>query len=213
MNLIKLSILLTFVLLGSATQAFPGQLMHLKSIKELRMEKIDKQTLDYSCGAASLAILLKYYFGDTLDETIILSDIVLRLNEKEVQNRAKEGFSMLDLKRAAERFGYIADGVKLSPQSVHLLKGPVIILLKMKKENHFVVLKGVSNNRAYISDPIRGNLRLSLDNLFEVWHGEALILGLEGFGIPLDHELRPPQRSYMLPEEATVRAFKSIPLS
>lgn len=123
--------------------AFSEKLIHLKSMRQMQSEKINKQTFDYSCGAASLAILFRYYFNDDIDEKTILADIVYRLDKNAIEDRARNGFSMLDLKLSAERLGYVADGVKLSLDSVKRLKGPIIILLKTDKENHFVVLKGV----------------------------------------------------------------------
>jgi predicted double-glycine peptidase len=45
----------------------------VRNWKALRDERIVKQDLDYSCGAASLATLLNYYYGQHLTEAQILA--------------------------------------------------------------------------------------------------------------------------------------------
>jgi hypothetical protein len=46
------------------------------SLKELRDRYVIKQQLDYSCGAAALATLLIYYFGEETSEPEILQILV-----------------------------------------------------------------------------------------------------------------------------------------
>ncbi len=177
------------------------------------MQGIERQTLDYSCGAAALALLLSHYFEDPITEGQILADIVLRLPDTAMFERTLEGFSMLDLKMTAENLGYTADGVLLPAESVYALKGPVIILLRRSKLNHFVVLKGVGQGRAFLADPARGHLRLPLFQLFQEWQGEALIVGREGFGVPTQHNLNIPGSRYISPETDAVRTLQRIPIN
>ncbi len=106
-----------------------------------RTQGIQRQTLDYSCGAAALSILLDQYFEDPIGEEDILADIVFRLTKDNMVKTMTEGFSMLDLKPAAERLGYTADGVRLPANAVEALKGPVIILLRTKKPQSFCCVK------------------------------------------------------------------------
>ncbi|WP_212637020.1 C39 family peptidase [Desulfovibrio gilichinskyi] len=174
------------------------------------MENIKKQTLDYSCGAAALSILLTDYFEDEIDEITVLDNIVFHLSDEEIKERIVEGFSMLDLKKTAEGLGYTADGVMLPHESITALKGPVIILLRRVKTNHFVVLKGASQGRAFIADPTRGNLRVPLYDLFDEWSGETLIVGRDGFGLPQKHKLSTPKGRNVAPEERTTRALQTI---
>ncbi|EIJ47713.1 hypothetical protein GWL_19540 [Herbaspirillum sp. GW103] len=63
------------------------------------MQEIERQTLDYSCGAAALAILLRLYFDHPVEEQDVLADIITRLPKPELADRIKHGFSMLDLKQ------------------------------------------------------------------------------------------------------------------
>ena len=207
----KVLSILILTTLGAQINAGTGPT--LKPMSLLKMQGIERQTLDYSCGAAALALLLSRYLEDPITEAQILSEIVLRLSDTAMLERAVEGFSMLDLKLAAENLGYAADGVLLPPESVYALKGPVIILLRRSKLNHFVVLKGVSKGRAFLADPSRGHLRLPLFDLFQEWKGETLIVGREGFGTPASHALRLPGKPYISPETETVRMLQNIPIN
>ncbi|MGY2224671.1 C39 family peptidase [Pseudomonas gingeri] len=182
----------------------------LRSMSQLKVQGIQRQTLDYSCGAAALSLLLNRYLDDPVTEAQILADIVLRLPESERLERVTDGFSMLDLKSVAENLGYTADGVLLPPQAVHALKGPVIILLRRKQLNHFVVLKGVGQGRAFLADPARGHLRMPLHQLLREWQGETLMVSREGFGLPDQHPLGIPARHDLSPETDTVRILQGL---
>ena len=46
----------------------------LKSMKDLRDQGLVKQRFDYSCGAAALATVLRYGFGDEVTERDILTE-------------------------------------------------------------------------------------------------------------------------------------------
>ncbi len=69
----------------------------LKSMKDLRDQRLVKQRFDYSCGAAALATVLRYGFGDEVTERDILTELFDLLPEDEEGLRRKEGFSLLDL--------------------------------------------------------------------------------------------------------------------
>ncbi|MFJ4386079.1 cysteine peptidase family C39 domain-containing protein [Pseudomonas sp. NPDC089408] len=143
----------------------------------------------------------------------ILADIVYRLSKDEEIERMHEGFSMLDLKQSAQRLGYSAAGVMLPIEAASQLKGPVIILLRPNntKLHHFVVLKGVSGGHAFLADPARGHLRMPLFELAAQWRGETLILGRDGFGLPLQHALTPPRGNAVAPEQQVTRALQRVP--
>lgn len=177
------------------------------------MQGIRRQTLDYSCGAAALSILLESYFNENLSEEQILADIVYRLSKEEEADRMREGFSMLDLKQSAERLEYNATGIKLTLEAATRLKGPVIILLRPKntKLHHFVVMKGITAGHAFLADPARGNVRLPLFELAQQWQGETLVIGRKGFGLIEDHNLALPHGSAVAPERDVTRALQRVP--
>jgi uncharacterized protein len=161
----------------------------LLSWKELRDRNVVIQRFDYSCGAGALATLMRYYFRDNVDEDEILLSILGRMTEEEVQDREKNGLSLLDLKRCAEQRGYLAAGVKLNYASLPKLKGPVLIHLEREDYKHFAVLKGARGDRIYLADPSRGNIRMSVDRFAKEWSGIALVLGKRDFGLPQKYPL------------------------
>ena len=79
----------------------------------LRDDHVVKQRMDYSCGAAALATLMRHYFEDDVTEKDILTDIFNHLSPAELLDRQTEGLSLLDLQQAAERRGYQSAGVQL----------------------------------------------------------------------------------------------------
>jgi hypothetical protein len=88
------------LLLGQPAQAAsirigPGARIDvpLKSLKDLRDENLVKQRFDYSCGAAALATILRYGFGDEVAEREILKELFDLLSEDEEDLRRKEGFT------------------------------------------------------------------------------------------------------------------------
>lgn len=184
----------------------------LKSMQDLKFKDIERQTTDYSCGAASIAILLSNYFGDAYGEMTLLSDIVMRLPQEEMAVRLKEGFSLLDLKQLVMRLGYTAEGVKLPLGAAEALDGPIIVLLKKGTFKHFVLLKGAKNGRAYIADPVQGHIRMPMWELGSQWDGEALVVERKGFGLPMTHGLNLPADQQSLPEEDAVRVLQHTPL-
>jgi uncharacterized protein len=156
----------------------------IHSWKELRDKNVVIQGFDYSCGAGALATLMQYYFGHDVSEEMILLNILGPMSRDEVEDREKNGLSLLDLKICAERMGYQAAGVKLKYSSLPQLKGPVIIHLEKREYRHFAVLKGVRGDRVYLADPSRGNIRMSVDRFAKEWSGICLVLGKPGFGLP-----------------------------
>ncbi|MGH8498716.1 MAG: C39 family peptidase, partial [Methylococcales bacterium] len=115
-----------------------------------------------------------------------------------VENRTQLGFSMLDLKRFAERRGYRALGVKLKASALPKLRGPVLVYLETADFRHFAMLRGVREDRVYLADPSRGNIRMSIYRFLEEWPGYVLIVNKPGFSLP---EKYPG----MITEEAPIR--------
>ena len=78
---------------------------HVKSWLELRRENIVVQKRDYSCGAAALATLVRYYWGDQVTEEMVLRDLDKMLTREEALDRVKNGLTLTDLRRVAVRAG------------------------------------------------------------------------------------------------------------
>ncbi len=145
----------------------------VKSMKDLRDKDLVKQRLDYSCGAAALATILRYGFGDEVTEREILIDLFDLLSEDEKGLRRKEGFSLLDLQQVARARGYKAQGFRLAPEYLPKLGGPVIVFIEPRGYKHFAVFRGVKGDRIYLADPSRGNIRMPAYRFLDIWLGES----------------------------------------
>lgn len=161
----------------------------VESWKAIREKGIVMQSYDFSCGSAALATLMRYYFQDDVDEREVLENLLDHLSDDEVKQRQEDGLTMLDLKQCAERMGYQAVGVKLEPQILPQLQGPVLIHMQRGDYKHFAVLRGVRNDRVYVADPSSGNVRLTIPRFLSQWTDVALILGKPGVGLPTDYPL------------------------
>lgn len=151
-------------------------------MKDLRDRGLVKQRLDYSCGAAALATILRYGFGDEVTEQDILTNLFDLLSEKEKEFSRKEGFSLLDLQRVAQARGFKAQGFRLEPQYLGRLGGPVIVYIEPRGYKHFAVLRGVRGDRVYLADPSRGNVRMPAYAFLESWlqdGGKGIIFAVE----------------------------------
>ena len=185
---------------GLATEesAYEESAYKVKTWVGLRDEYAIKQRFDYSCGAASLATLLHYYYGDDIGETEILKDIIAHLDKEAVKNRTQIGFSMLDLKNFVERRGYRAIGVKLKATAVPKLRGPILVYLEIAEFKHFAMLRGVREDRVYLADPSRGNVRMSIYKFLDEWPGYALVVQKPGVKLPEEYP-------GMISEESPIR--------
>ena len=199
---------LLIMLVGGCAGRTQGQSPSLQSdpvvvrhtLKELRDQNVVKQALDYSCGAAALATLMIYYYGEATSEEELLTLLQGQLTEEERNIKAERGFSLLDLKRVSQAKGYRAAGFKLTASQLTRLAAPVLVFVEPLGYKHFAVLRGVGGGRVYIADPSRGNLRMSIDRFLDEWQGIVFVLGKPGEENIRDHKLLPPRPVYLPPE-------------
>jgi predicted double-glycine peptidase len=79
----------------------------VRSVLEIRRERVMIQKWDLSCGAAALGTLLRYQFGEPVTEKEIARVLMSRseyVGHPELV-QAREGFSLLDLKRYVQTYG------------------------------------------------------------------------------------------------------------
>jgi uncharacterized protein len=148
----------------------------VKTFKDLKFQNIVRQTLDYSCGAASLATILTYYFGKETAEDEILNSVFSHADSMQIDRIKQKGLSLLDLKNYGESLGYKVKGYKLPDH--HLLtklKMPAIALIDHKGISHFVVIKGTVGEDVFIADPARGNMIIRLKEFGGIWENTILV--------------------------------------
>jgi uncharacterized protein len=93
---------------GIAGEPYSADGRHpVRSLLEIRREGVMIQGWDLSCGAAALAILLRYEFGEPVTEKDIARGLMRRSEYVEHPEvlQIREGFSLLDLKRYVNGYG------------------------------------------------------------------------------------------------------------
>lgn len=138
------------------------------SLKEIRNEGVTRQRWDISCGAAALSTLLTYQFKDNTPETDIVVWMLHRTDPAVV--RARHGFSLLDMKHFAQARGYTAEGFRdMSMDELASQKSAVIVPIRLKGFDHFVVVKGIVEGRVFLADPGFGNVTMKTDRFQGLW--------------------------------------------
>ena len=146
------------------------------SYRELQRRNVVMQTYDYSCGAAALATVLQYYWEDNVSEKRILEVLVNNvLTVDEVKDRVKNGMSITDLRKVSEKMGYLAAIGTLTFDKLCESKLPLVVPIKIKGYDHFVVFRGVAGGRVYLADPIRGNVRPTIAEFCGQWQKGAIL--------------------------------------
>lgn len=141
----------------------------VKSLKDLKTQHIVSQTLDYSCGPAVIATILNYYFNDRVTEKEIIAYLLLTTDLQKVKQR--KGFSLLDLKNFAKSRGYEVVGYKMDIDFLSRLNKPVLVPIKIRDYNHFVVFRGLRRDRVFLADPVLGHLTMRVDKFLKIWKG------------------------------------------
>src|SRR5690242_19372451 len=113
----------------------------VRSLLEMRHQGVVIQEWDISCGAAALATVLTYTFGDPVSEREVAQGMLRQTDPLRVKVRG--GFSLLDMKRYAEGRGLRAEGYRgLSLDELLRLKSP-IIPIDLHGDPHFVVVRSM----------------------------------------------------------------------
>jgi len=117
----------------------------VKSWKTLRDERVVKQDLDYSCGAASLATVLNEHYGQAVTE----QDLLRGMNTGDLMA------SFEDMQQALLKFGFRAVGISASYDQLARLNMPGIVYLEHRKTEHFSVLRGIDRLacRSFTGEP------------------------------------------------------------
>ena len=137
----------------------------------MRHERVVLQEWDLSCGAAALATILNYQYGDPVPERDIAKALIGR--DKYLENpslvKAQQGFSLLDLKKYVDARGYRGIGYGKLELDDLIERAPAIVPVDFNGYNHFVVFRGMRGDRVLLADPAWGNRTLTLDEFEAAW--------------------------------------------
>ncbi len=170
----------------------PGAgVIHLpvRSLVGMHFLHVVRQHTDFSCGAASLATILKYGFDRDVTEESVIKGLFTVSNPEEVK---KVGFSMLDLKNYVEKIGLKAQGYVVTPAELEKIHIPVIVLLDLGGYKHFVVLEKTTQDKVYLADPALGNRIMPKKLFLQDWNKIVFAVFGKGFN-PHTVLLTPPE--------------------
>src|SRR5204863_5482984 len=103
----------------------PANAEPVRSLLEIRGERVVLQQWDTSCGAAALATVLTYTLHDPVSEKTVARGMLQRTDALRVKVRG--GFSLLDMKRYAESRGHAAAGYRdLSLEELAAMRSPIV---------------------------------------------------------------------------------------
>lgn len=174
---VRLTICSTIIgLFANVALAVPSASATTLSLKEIRESGVVVQQWDTSCGAAAMATVLSYSFGDKVSEREVARGLLRQTEPLKVRYRG--GFSMLDMKRYAEERGYRALGFRdLSIEDVRYFDAP-IVPLNIHGYSHYVVFRGMNSaGTVHVADPAFGNRTLSRSKFEKAWiNGMAFVM-------------------------------------
>ena len=127
------------------------------------------QTPDLRCGSYCLYVSLK-----ALDLPVGSFD---ELQQRLGQPSPATGYSLAQLKEAAESYGARTLGVETTPENLRRRPGRFACIAHLDG-NHFVNIYDVDEKEAWIIDPPR-RYTIPLDTLSIRWDGTALLLARE----------------------------------
>jgi uncharacterized protein len=149
----------------------PASAEPVRSLMEMREESVVLQEWDLSCGAASLATLLRYQHGDAVTEKDVALGLINRPAYIEAPDlvRIREGFSLFDLDRFAESRGFVGRGLGGLALADLVRRAPALVPIRTHGYNHFVIFRGQQGNRVLLADPAFGNRTMTVERFERVW--------------------------------------------
>ncbi|MEI6860195.1 MAG: C39 family peptidase [Shewanella sp.] len=162
------------VVLDGLVRGMGSYSKEIQSIRERRFEYVIEQKTDFSCGAASLASILKFAYG--MDEVTEQSVLLGMLESADIEVVKQQGFSLLDMKHFLISRKFRGRGYNINNDELKLLKIPAIVLLNDTGYHHFVVLRRVEDGLIYLGDPALGNRIMRLEEFVEKWNQVVFVV-------------------------------------
>lgn len=143
------------------------------SLKEARYRATIRQQYDFSCGSAALATLLTHHYRYPVTEETVFQEMYQLGDQAKIQ---REGFSLLDMKLFLERRGFAADAFEEPLDKLAAAGIPAIVLIKENGYFHFVIIKGIRDQRVLIGDPSAGTRAVTRNEFESLWVNRTLFV-------------------------------------
>lgn len=85
----------------------------------------------------------------------------------------KPAFSMADLARVANEFGFKPVGLVLDYETLARFQRPAIVYLNYWDDGHFSILKAIDEHGVWLADPAWGNTRMRRERFEQFWYGDG----------------------------------------
>ena len=134
----------------------------VKSWKSMRDYGIEKQDEDFSCGSASVATILRSFYGLEVYEKDILDEV------ERIGDDGTASFS--DLEQVVMKYGFKGVGLSVSFEKLKSIKIPAIVYLRYRGDDHFSVIRGISESGVvWLGDPSWGNRKFTEYQFKKMW--------------------------------------------
>lgn len=141
---------------------------NVKSLHEIRWDKLTRQGWDISCGAAALSTLLTYHNNRPFSEMAITLTILKNGDPELVRERG--GFSLFDLKRFVNAIGLQGLGYgEMTVDDLETFSVPAILPIRIKDFDHFVIFRQRLGDHVLLGDPAFGNLSFPVERFQKMW--------------------------------------------
>lgn len=190
--------------------------MSVRSWVEIKNSNLVRQEYDYSCGSASLATILKFFFNDNVGEQEVLDSVLKKKGiDKSDKGKLEEKdmkLSFYDLKEFAEERGYKSFGIALSLETLKKLKVPAIVFVTIRKKEHFSVYKGMDDRFIYLADPSFGNIKVSHSRFAEMFYSrdDQKLRGKMLVFVPSDQEEIKINEEFMKIPETSGAVYRKL---
>ncbi|HYD95283.1 MAG TPA: C39 family peptidase [Noviherbaspirillum sp.] len=172
------------LLLVAAFSLLPAAGAHaeraVRSLLEMRQENLIIQQWDNSCGAAALATILTFDRGYPVTEQQVAQGMLRQTDALRVRHRG--GFSLLDMQQYAASLGFQADGYTNMTLEDLATQSPMIVPIRVRGYDHFVIVRRVMEHTVDIADPGFGNYRMRIPEFSAAWPGIGFQVGARAGG-------------------------------
>lgn len=172
--------------------------------QNIQKKNVVKQNVDYSCGSASLATILTYFYNQPTTESQVIKDLALN----------KQMASFQDLANVSEKYGFSGKGIATNYDSLKKIKIPAIVYLNHNRTDHFSVLRAIDDTHVYLADPSWGNRTLTRKQFEKIWNtrNDAQYQGKVLLILPTDNKQKQLASTTFTAIHDTQNLLKQVPV-